>query len=276
MAGEGTYRGGSGEPLVLIHGFSASWRVWKPVLPALEARHDVLAVGLAGHFDCAALPDGVEPSVAALIDALERDMDAAGFETAHLAGNSLGGWLALELAMRGRARSVVAIAPAGGWQPGSREERRLEKLFRRNHKLLSRLGGRAERMARSRLGRWLLMRQAVARPSRIGPEEAVHSIQAFAGCPIYFQLLDAILRDGPPVGFDGLQCLLVWPARDRILLQRRYSQRLRDLLPAAEFRVLPAVGHVPMSDNPDLVARTILGFTETQEARPLPTSPARP
>jgi pimeloyl-ACP methyl ester carboxylesterase len=121
------------------------------------------------------------------------------------------------------------------------------------------------------------MRQGVARPSRIDPEEAVYSIRAFAGCPIYFQLLDALLRDGPPVGFDGLHCpvLLVWPAKDRILPQRRYSQRLRDLLPAAEFRVLPGVGHVPMSDNPDLVTRTILDFTERQAAKPLPTSPAR-
>lgn len=275
MAGNGTYRGGSGEPLVLIHGFSATWTVWKPVLPALEERHDVLAVGLAGHFDCAPFADGVKPSVVALTDAVERDMDAAGFETAHIVGNSLGGWIALELARRERARSVVAIAPAGGWEPRSKEERRIVRVFRRNHKFVSLLGKRAEPMVRSRLGRWLLAREVVARPSLLDPEDAVYSIQAFVGCPAFRQLLDATQRDGPIAELDGLDCpvLLAWPAKDRILPRRRNSQRLRDMLPTAEFRVLPAVGHTPMSDDPRLVEQTILDFTETHAARPTPASP---
>jgi pimeloyl-ACP methyl ester carboxylesterase len=63
-------------------------------------------------------------------DVLERDLDAAGISTAHIVGSSLGGWLAFELAARGRARSVVALAPAGGWQPGGRDEARLEFVFR--------------------------------------------------------------------------------------------------------------------------------------------------
>jgi len=276
MAGNGTYRGGSGEPLVLIHGFSASWTVWKPVIPALQQRHEVFAAGVAGHFQCAPLPEGAPVSVAALADALERDMDAAGFETAHIVGNSLGGWLALELARRGRARSVVAIAPAGGWEPHSKQERRLKKMFTRNHKMVSRLGKRAAPMARRRLGRWLLMREVVARPSRMDPEDAAQSMRAFIGCPIYFPLLEAILRDGPPAGFDGLDCpvLLAWPAKDRILPPRRYSQRLRDLLPAAEFRLLPAVGHAPMSDDPALVAQTILDFTEAHAGQVAPLASA--
>jgi pimeloyl-ACP methyl ester carboxylesterase len=74
-------------------------------------------------------------SVNALVDAVERDLDAAGFDTAHVVGNSLGGWIAFDLATRGRARSVVALAPAGGWEQGSRAERRLRTLFIRNHKL---------------------------------------------------------------------------------------------------------------------------------------------
>jgi pimeloyl-ACP methyl ester carboxylesterase len=257
----GSHRGGSGDPLVLIHGFSNTWRVWKPVLATLEAHHDVLAVGLAGHFDCAPLPQGVEPTIDALVDALERDMDAAGFETAHLTGNSLGGWLALELARRGRARSVVAIS-AGGWEPGSREERRLVRLFRQAHKLTSWLGPRAERMARRRLGRWFLFRSAAAKPSRIDPEEAAYATRAFVECPVYLAGLEAVTRDGPPRDFKGVQCpvLLTWAGSDRIVPMKRYSQHFRELFPEAEFRVLPKVGHIPMSDDPDLVAETILDF----------------
>jgi pimeloyl-ACP methyl ester carboxylesterase len=265
----GSHRGGSGEPLILIHGFADSWRAWKPVLPALEERHDVLAVGVGGHFDCAPLPQGVEPTIATLVDALERDMDAAGFETAHLAGNSLGGLLALELARRGRARSVVAISPGGGWESGSREERRLEKRFRQAHKLSSWLGPRADRMVRRRLGRWLLLRTAVARPSRIDPEEAAYGMRAFVECPIFFDFLMVAARDGPPRDFKEVQCpvLLAWAGKDRIFPAKRYSQRLRELLPDAEFQVLPRVGHVPMSDDPHLVARTILDFIARQGER---------
>src|SRR4051794_15484133 len=95
------------EPLVLIHGFSGIPAMWEPIIPALQERFDVRSLGLAGHFGCSPFPEGVEPSAEALVDALERDLDGASFETAHVCGNSLGGWAALELAKRGRARSCV-------------------------------------------------------------------------------------------------------------------------------------------------------------------------
>src|ERR671919_219878 len=87
------HRGGSGPPLVLLHGFLATWRVWQLVLPALERRHEVLAPTLAGH--AGGPPIEGEGDDAVLADAVERVMDAAGFETAHIAGNSLGGYIAL-------------------------------------------------------------------------------------------------------------------------------------------------------------------------------------
>src|SRR5262245_43446660 len=110
------HRGGEGPPLVLLHGFTGSWRVWELVLPALERRHDVLAPTLPGH--AGGPPLEGELSHDLVPDAIERAMDAAGFGTAHIVGNSVGGYVALKLAARGRARSVVALAPAGGWAPG--------------------------------------------------------------------------------------------------------------------------------------------------------------
>src|SRR4051794_14446403 len=111
-----SHRGGSGTPLVCLHGFTDTWRTWELVLPALQERHDVLAPTLAGHAGGPALPADVDGDT--LADHVEAAMDAAGFATAHLVGNSLGGYLALQLAARGRARSVVALAPAGGWDEG--------------------------------------------------------------------------------------------------------------------------------------------------------------
>src|SRR5215212_6315063 len=100
--------------MVLLHGFSDTWRTWELVLPALERRHDVLAPTLLGH--AGGPPVGEEPNIERIAEAIERSMDEAGFETAHLVGNSLGGHVALQLAARGRARSVTALAPAGGWE----------------------------------------------------------------------------------------------------------------------------------------------------------------
>ena len=110
-----------------MHGFTDTWRTWDLVLPALEREHDVLAPTLAGHAGGRALEG--EFSAATLPDALERAMDEAGFATAHIAGNSLGGFLALQLAARGRAESVVALAPAGGWARATTRSRTTAAYF---------------------------------------------------------------------------------------------------------------------------------------------------
>lgn len=251
-----------GEPLVLIHGFSATRGVWQPILEELERDHEVLAVNLAGHVGGPELPEGTDASVAALVDAVEHDMDAAGLETAHLVGNSLGGWIALELAKRGRARSVVAIAPAGGWESGTREEKRLRTLFARNHKLSTKMLPRLDRMMRRPRLRRLLLSQVAARGDRIPAAAATRLIRDSLECSVYFELMDAITRDGPPKSFDGISVpiLLMWGTRDRILPSKRYSERLRRMLPASEWVELKGLGHMPMSDDPALVAQTISSF----------------
>ena len=114
--------------MVCLHGFLDTWRIWELALPALERRHDVLALTLAGHAGGPPLEGPL--SGESLPDAVERAMDAAGFETAHLVGNSLGGYVALQLAARGRARTVVALAPAGGWAPDDDSYRELLRFQR--------------------------------------------------------------------------------------------------------------------------------------------------
>ena len=121
------HRGGSGPPLVCLHGFTDTWRTWELVLPELERHHDVLAPTLVGHAGGPPLVGEVTRTL--LPDAIERAMDDAGFETAHIVGNSLGGYLALQLAVRGRARSVVALAPGGGWAEGDESYRETLDFF---------------------------------------------------------------------------------------------------------------------------------------------------
>lgn len=262
ISAEGVYRNGSGEPLVLIHGFSATRMCWEPVLESLGRTHDVLAVNLAGHVGGPQIPDGARICVDTLVDAVERDMDSAGFESAHLVGNSLGGWIALELARRGRARSVVALSPGGGWEPGSRAEKRLRPLFARNHKLSKAILPRVDKLMRRPRLRRAMLAQVAVHGERIPPPVAAQLVRDSVGCSIYFELMDGILEDGPPQNFDGVECpvLLAWGTKDRILPTPRYSSRLRELLPAAEWVELRGLGHVPMSDDPELIARTITEF----------------
>ncbi len=263
MGAEGAFRTGSGEPLLLVHGFSGVSRMWRPLVGHLEGSFEILAVALAGHAGGPDLAPGVGASVVALVDVVEREMDAAGFETAHVVGNSLGGWIALELANRGRARSVVALSPAGGWERGTSEERRLRRLFARNHAISKRmLPHMPKLLGRPRLRRAVLA-GAMARADRLDPSSALAVVEGAIECSIYFDLMEAVLRDGPPSSFDRISTpvLLAWGTKDAILPAGRYAQRMRNLVPSAHWMDLEGLGHVPMGDDPELIARLIADFT---------------
>jgi pimeloyl-ACP methyl ester carboxylesterase len=199
--------------------------------------------------------------VAALVDGVERDMDAAELDRAHLVGSSLGGWIALELAQRGRARSVVAISPAGGWEPGSEAERRLSREVGRTHTLARVLLPFAGVLVRSAWFRRRMLGQVAVDGSRVPPAMAAQMIRDTVECSIYFPLAEAIGRDGPPT-FDRVDCpvLILWGARDALLPAADCSARLRAMLPSAEWVELPELGHAPMYDDPELIARLISGF----------------
>lgn len=250
------------EPLVLIHGFAGSARNWDPVLDRLATKHDVLAVALRGHSGGQPLDRDVEVTTSALVDAVEADMDAAGLGTAHLVGNSLGGRLALELARRGRARSVVAFSPAIWWPEGTRAAARARRFLAGGYWLNARLMPHiAAFVTRPRLRR-MVLRGTMLRGDRVRPDVAAQVVEANVDCPIYFDLLDAMLREGPPRSLDGIGCpvLIVWAGKDRTLPQRRHATAARRLLPDAEYAELRSAGHVPTFDDPEGVVGLVTDF----------------
>ena len=255
--------------MVLLHGFTDTGFTWTPVLAGLEAHHDVIAPTMLGHCGGSPLPAGTPLSIEALVAAVERDMDAVGFETAHLVGISLGGWVALQLASRGRARSVVGLSPAGGWLHGSRDGRRILRYFRRNY-LLLRAGRPFFNTVASRpRARALALRDLVANPGSVPPAAALALIRGAADCPAYTEALRMARSEG--LGdLEPVECpvLIAWGTRDALLCWPRYSQRFGDFLPDAEFVELPGLGHLPQWDDPTLVARTILELTTQIEATP--------
>ena len=247
--------------MVLIHGFSGSGSWWDPVLDSLEPSFEVLPVTLAGHVGGQELGD-TPVSVGALVDAVERDMDAAGFEAAHLVGCSLGGWIAFELAKRGRARSIVAISPAGGWKTGSRAARRLKSLFTQLHRQTTMLLPRIDSLVRRPRLRRVLLWRAVAHGERVPPGAASELVHNSVDCRVYFELLDAMASERTPEALESVTCpvLFAWGTKDRILPSPRYSRRFHELLPSAEWVTLDGLGHLPMLDDPALVARMITDF----------------
>ncbi|HEX4106954.1 MAG TPA: alpha/beta hydrolase [Solirubrobacteraceae bacterium] len=274
MTTESSFRGGSGPPMMLIHGFSATWRVWEPVLAPLTARHDVYAPTLLGHYGGPPYHAGDPASPSAIADQLERDMDALGWEKAHLVGNSLGGWLALELAGRGRALSTVALAPAGGWPPGGKEDRRLERMFRTNYRMIAWLGERGRQLVRRPRFRALTLRDVVARPQNISARFAAEMLEGAAACEIYLPFLEVAVKGGfGSLGDIDTPTRIAWGTADRILRYPEYARRLHELAPDAEWVEMSGLGHCPMLDDPQETVRIVLEVTEhagAEQAQPAP------
>ncbi|ANY05279.1 alpha/beta fold hydrolase [Pseudonocardia sp. HH130630-07] len=259
------HRGGSGEPLLLLHGVTSSWRAWEPLLPLLEQHHDVWAVTMPGHRGGPPLPEG-EFSIDVMVDALIAQLDELGIdERPHVVGNSLGGWAALELARRGRARSVVALSPAGAWAL-PKDLYRLLATFR----VGALLAGWApvRRLAACGLVRRLLLLTLAERADRYTAEDVDVLFDDLAECTVLDPLLSAAAMDTAIAPFDGLPCpiRIAWSGSDRTIPFARYGRPLMEAVPGAELVVLPGVGHVPMVDNPALVAWTILQHTRYEVA----------
>jgi pimeloyl-ACP methyl ester carboxylesterase len=248
-----------------VHGVASSWRDWGPVIPGLAERFDVVALALPGHFEAPDFPSGVAPSLPALVDAVESQLDGLGIADAHVAGSSLGGWIALELARRGRCRSVVVLAPAGLATP--EEARALESAVRRNHRLARVLSPWAPLLARSAVAARLLLAAAVREPGRIAPQEAAYKLKAFAGCPRFDELV-ADLCSRRAEGLEAIRCpaLVVWGDADRRLPVRQAS-RFAAAIPGARLVVLPGIGHLPMWDDPEAVVRLVVDFAAPPAAQ---------
>lgn len=257
------HRGGSGSPLVIYHGFTGSWRVWKHVLPDLEDEHDVLAPSLLGHAGGTVPAPGAEVSIAAIADDAERLLDEQGIEQAHFAGNSLGGWLSLELGRRGRALSVTALSPAGGWN-GRRELDRVVRLIRNSAAHAHRAPGISDRLLKQAWARRAGLRAVAERGDRVAYADALALLEDARACSITDAFLDWVSGDRPlpPRDVDADYPITIgWADRDRMLPFGRYGRPLLENIGPVELTRLPGVGHVPMLDDPALVAHTILTTT---------------
>lgn len=257
------YRAGSGEPVVLLHGFTAAWTIWHPVLADLVARYEVIAPTLPGHHGGPAYPTDRPITFERSTDAVEELLDELGVGEAHFVGNSMGGGIALELAKRGRARSVVALAPAGGWSRGDGEGPRIGRFFAKQIKMLERTHAWSERIMKRPGTRRLAFREIMRHGELVSPADAAEISRAALGCSIGRRAIQALLADAAELTIgelDRIACpvLLATPRFDRVLPGPRHAPRYRREIPGVQAVSLPDCGHAPMWDDTKLVTRLIV------------------
>lgn len=247
-------------PMLLLHGFTGTPVMWDPIVPQLELHHDVAAINLPGHYQGPSIAESTDHILDALVDQVEQQIDALGWDRAHIVGNSLGGWIALLLAQRKRALSTVAISPAGGWGLGSAESKRAVRLFKAMQLQLALFEPLAIELARRPRGRALIMRDAVAFPKRLPGPLAAEWINAAANTPDWRLLAERAPTVNLPESMAGVDApvRIAWGTKDRILPYSRYAPLWREVLPNADWISLDGLGHVPMSDDPALIAQMIL------------------
>jgi pimeloyl-ACP methyl ester carboxylesterase len=247
------------EPLLLLHGVTMSGSAWADVIPLLAPRHQVMAPTAAGHRGGPQVAG--EPNISTLTDETERYLDSRDLDRVHIAGNSLGGWMAIELARRGRALTVCALSPAGFWSPGAPDQGEASKKIRRTWRLAHVARPIAPAMLRFVPIRRATMRYVAERGDRLTPDQARNAMLDLLGCNDLDQLLQTSDSVAP---LNPIPCpiTLAWGANDKIFPPHIHGAAARQRIPGATYVVLPDVGHVPMIDNARLTADTILTTTQ--------------
>jgi pimeloyl-ACP methyl ester carboxylesterase len=250
--------GGGREPLLLIHGLGGTATVWDPVLDLLAPEREVIVLEMPGFGSAPPLPDGIEPTAANLAAALHAECERRGVERPHVAGNSLGAWVGLEMGRAGWAASVTALSPAGLWRAPLGPRQRDFRAWAQ----------RARPLVRAVLAVPALRRRMTA-TFAAHPER----IPAAAARELVLGWIDANGYDGAnkamrthlfdPAGYpEDVPVTIAWGELDRLVGPPKRERR-----PAgARFLVLPGVGHTPMWDDPELVARTLLEGSATLSA----------
>jgi pimeloyl-ACP methyl ester carboxylesterase len=227
---------------------------WDGVAPLLADRFELIVPTAAGHL---AGPKIVgRATIRALTDVTERLLDDRELATVHIAGNSMGGWMAIELARRGRASSVCAFSPAGLWTADDIHHGSRERL-RRTKKLADATRHLVPPLLRFGSVRRLAMADIAVHAERLSFDQAVRAFRDLVGCDAADDLLDTA---EDLAALDPLPCpiTVAWSAKDRIFPPDVFVPNARRRLPNARFITLPGVGHVPMIDDPAMCAQTIV------------------
>lgn len=257
MGGLAYDRLGSGEPLVLVHALGTRRQIWAPVIERVVGEREVLAVDLPGFGESPLDGAGAGLSVADYADRLQGFFADQGIGRPHVAGNSIGGGIALELGRRGAVRSVTAFGPIGFW-------RRAGKLWcqgtLRGGHWLALHSPRPPRKLPLAYVRINLFLYAFGRPFAPPAEQVLVTAEGADRSPGFLGAVNTGLeysfRDGDELA--PIPVTIAWGRRDVLCTYWTQSRRARRQLPSARHVTIPRGGHVPFYDDPELCAAVLL------------------
>jgi pimeloyl-ACP methyl ester carboxylesterase len=225
---------------------------------------EIVMLRLPGHYEAELLEEDADLSIEAFTDRLERQLDDLGLQQPDIVGDSTGGWLALELARRGRARAVVGISPSGMWTPD--EARRVVRDLKWGYALARRALPVATMMTRTSAGRYFVFAPLLgSRGAELSADDAAHVLRALVESQVGLRPITAntdqhgVLRGAQRMSEVRCPVLIIWGQRDR-LLPRAQGQRWADAIVGAELEELVGTGHHPHFDKPEEVAQLTLEF----------------
>jgi pimeloyl-ACP methyl ester carboxylesterase len=246
----------------LLHGIGTTREDFWALRPALEAAYDVLAVDLPGHGDSPALSE--RPTIGAVTDVIEADLDALGMGRVHVLGNSLGARIALELAQRDRALSVVAIAPSGLnvlperiYQGAAMSTLRL---------VMSILHPALGPLVHFPAGRAVLLMGLRSQPWLASAVEARALLEGFGESEDFWRLLYWGILADVPTGFGDVRCPVILAQGTADVIGSGQTPRYLLAVPGASFQHLFGAGHAPQSDAPGSILRLVRQATRRAAA----------
>jgi pimeloyl-ACP methyl ester carboxylesterase len=258
-------RCGAGPPLVLLHGAGHRRQAWRPVQALLAEHRDVISLDLPGFGESPPLPEHLPYSLDTAVIVMKEFFADLGLDRPHVAGNSLGGLISLVLAQHGMVSSATALSPAGLWTPAGR--RVSLSMLRSIHRTARHMPPKvAARLSRTAAGRTLMCGLLFGRPDLLEPQVLLADMQALISAVGFVPTLAA----GDKVIFTGqvrdVPVTIAWGSRD-FLLRRPRAAAITQLIPHARLLRLPGCGHVPMNDNPALVAHVLLTGSAKEPAQ---------
>ena len=246
--------GGSGEPLVLLHGSGANKDNWTPIAKLLTPHFRVIAPDLPGYGD-SSKPAETHYRVPDQVIRLGQFLDALKLERVHLGGNSMGGFIAAAYAATNRARvqSLWLLAPGG---LRTAEESEVRRIYRET--------GQSPLFSQKPEDFDRVLAYVFAKPPFIPYGiRKVLAERAVENYPLHSRIYDEIAKDSLQLEalLPGLAAptLVLWGAEDRVT-DPSGAEVVKRLLPRAQIAILPGVGHIPMIEAPKQSARLFLEF----------------
>jgi len=256
---------GEGPVVLFVHGLSGCWKNWLENIPHFARDHRVIAVDLPG-FGASEMPRH-RISISAYADTLDTLMRELDIPNARIVGNSMGGFIGAELALRHPARveRLVLVAAVGLSIESIRTDRDSGLRHRLEEIVFCKIGlvaSRSALVARRRRLRSALLLLFVAHPGRLDPELAYEQVSS-SGKPGFPAALDALCSYPIRERLGEIVCptLIVWGDKDR-LVPVKDAAVFEELIDDSRAVIYPDTGHLTMLERPARFNADVRGFLQ--------------